>query len=148
MISTPRRIILLLALHVAFFIFFPNAGRYGLLYGWVSLALWCYVVHALQKPLDFLSGIFPGLFIFCDLIVLAGAFACIAMTMPQSDGMHPVKKLACKHYPSKTDINKGLAQFGLAVPATVENAKIPDIKMPDKADIEKAKKALEDIEKQ
>ena len=137
MIAAFRRIVILLCLHLAFFTCFPNTGALGILYGWASMALWFFIVQLTLKPLGWVADIFPGLFILCDMLIIAGAVTSLGLTLPQTDKTAPLAKIAAHHYPTRADISKGLAQFGVNVPASIEKAKVPDIKMPTKKEMEK-----------
>ncbi|MDD2773824.1 MAG: hypothetical protein PHP45_09045 [Elusimicrobiales bacterium] len=139
MLAATRRLLLLLLLHLAFFVCFPDTGPFGLVYGWGSFALWCLVVVLTLVPLEMIGSVFPGVFLLCDLVVLCGAGWLLAATMPQADRIAPYEKIQSGRYPTRADIRKGLAAFGVDLPKSFEQAKLSDINIP-KFNLKKDKK--------
>jgi hypothetical protein len=131
MFAATRRLLLLLALHIAFFVCFSDAGPLGVIYGWASLTVWFFVVVATLKPLDTIGAVLPGAFLLCDILVLGGAGYTISRTMPQADNAHPYEKIMRGNYPTRADIRKGLATFGVKLPKDFEKTELKDIHIPN-----------------
>ena len=109
-----KRTIGVLLIHFIFFVCFPDTGRTGIGYAWVSIAVWTGFMFVASNMLNTIrSLLFTLLF---DIALVGFMGFGISATMPQSDGVSPYKKILRGHYPTQKQIRRGFRKFGIKVP--------------------------------
>ncbi|MCX5783671.1 MAG: hypothetical protein NTW04_04470 [Elusimicrobia bacterium] len=109
-----RRIIWVLCVHFIFFVCFPDTGHYGMIYGWLSVTVW---TAAAVFATTMLNAVNKFVFALIADIMLIGMIGfSLAFTMPQSDKVHPYKKIIREQYPDQMAIKRGLLKFGITPP--------------------------------
>ncbi len=100
--------------HAAAFVCFPESGRMGPTFTFISLLLWSAFGLLLYKPASGLktsdkAGVLATYAVACAIAALS--------LLPQKDAVSPLSKLADGYVPSKIDIYKGLLRLGINYPA-------------------------------
>jgi hypothetical protein len=100
--------------HAAVFICYPQSGRLGATFTFISLLLWSAFGILLFRPVSGLktsdkAGVLVTYAVACALAALS--------LLPQKDGVSPLSKLADGLIPTKTEIYTGLLRLGIDYPA-------------------------------
>ena len=105
---------LALLVHLAVFVCYPQSGRMGPTFTFVSLLIWSAFALLLANAVSGLktsdkAGV---------LAVYTAACALAALSLlPQKDGVSPLSRLMDGRTPAKTDIYVGLLRLGIDYPA-------------------------------
>ena len=141
MISLLIKIIFTIVLHFAFFVCYPETGKYGDWYLWGSIMIWSFFFMSMWGNLKFLKLLTFPVASFLNTGLYLAMFFLIALTMPQRDGRSVFKKLNSGKFPTRTDIETGkikyLNGFLAEKPKEKVNKTVEDVKN----SIDKAKKA-------
>lgn len=113
--SVAKRLVIVLLLHLAFYICFPDVGRFGVFYGWISVVIWSVVAIFAETTFQVLHKIFGPLKILVDLAFIFVVAITIASTFPQEDRVSPLRKIKRGTHPNKTDFYRGLEKLGVKV---------------------------------
>ena len=116
------RTALVLFIHLAFFVSYPETGAVGVYYIMFSALIWSGASLLLGAAL-FLR-IFPGKLIgkLITIVFLAALALFVSFTMPQSDGVSVSAKLKKGDYPTARSIRRGLANLSRQREAVQENS--------------------------
>jgi len=111
MIGVFFKIIFTVTIHLAFFSFYPDGGKYADVYLWISLVLWsCFwIVFSGKFPLS-KKLIFPLNFVINTAIMIIIAFF-ISITMPQEDGRTVLSKVLNGDFPDEDQISRGKIKY-------------------------------------
>lgn len=104
-------------LHLAFYVGYPDSGQAGKIYILVSPLLWAGFLIFLNTStalLRLVSGLAGRLL---NLAAFAAMGLALAATLPQADRVTVLEKLQAGRYPSRADMDRGLARLGLKKPA-------------------------------
>lgn len=119
-------IILAAIVHAAVFVCYPQSGRMGPTFVFVSLLIWSAFAILLGSPVSGLktsdkAGVLGAFALTCAIAVLS--------LMPQQDGVSPLSRLMEGRTPAKTDIYVGLLRLGINYPALLppKNGELPVI---------------------
>lgn len=113
--SVFKRLLIVLLLHLTFFVCFPDVGRFGVFYGWISVVIWSVVAIFSETTFQVLYKIFKPVRILVDLAFVFLAALIIASTFSQKDGVSPLRKIRRGTHPNKTDFYRGLNKLGLKI---------------------------------
>jgi hypothetical protein len=105
---------LIIAIHLAVFLSYPETGEYGGYYLVISMVLWTgfmMFINLSVKIIKFISGALGHL---VHLAILALMLLSITLTMPQADRIPVIEKIKNGKYPTKETIQSGLHKLGLA----------------------------------
>ncbi|MEA3307154.1 MAG: hypothetical protein U9Q34_05175 [Elusimicrobiota bacterium] len=105
---------LIIAIHLAVFLSYPETGEFGGYYLAISIILWTgfmMFINLSVKIIKFISGALGHL---VHLAILVLMFLSIALTLPQADRVTVLEKLRDGKYPTKETIQKGLHKLGMA----------------------------------
>lgn len=111
--SLMLKVIAVALVHVAFFACYPETGKMGDYYLWISLLVWTVFMLFLNTStaiLRFISGAFGAAL---NLAAFALMTLAIAATMPQHDRVSVLEKLQKGRYPDRDTINSGMLRFGV-----------------------------------
>jgi hypothetical protein len=111
--NTAALIFLGLLINLGAFVAFPETGRFGMTFLYLSALLWTAFAFFLgSRPPQSLAGQLLRAFLF--------AAACLFSSLsflPQKDNINPLQKLSRGHYPDRTHVFKGLLRLGICVAA-------------------------------
>ena len=101
------------ALHLGVFVSYPQSGRFGFTFLYVSMILWTGAAIFLNRAVNFhgvawKAAVLSGFALTC-------AFSALAF-LPQKDGISPLRKVSSGQYPGKRDLYLGLLRLGVDVP--------------------------------
>ena len=105
---------LIIAIHLAVFLSYPDVGEYGGYYLAISIVLWTgfmMFINLSVKIIKFISGALGHL---VHLAILVLMFLSITLTLPQADRIPVIEKIRDGKYPTKETIQKGFQKLGLA----------------------------------
>ena len=105
---------LIIAIHLAVFLSYPETGEFGGYYLAISIMLWTGVmlfINLSVKIIKFISGALGHL---VHLAILLVMLLSIALTLPQADRVTVLEKVRDGKYPTKKTIQTGLHKLGLA----------------------------------
>jgi cell division protein FtsW (lipid II flippase) len=105
---------LIIAIHLAVFLCYPDTGEFGGYYLAISIVLWTgfmLFINLSVKIIKFISGALGHL---VHLALLCLMLVSIALTLPQADRVTVFEKVRDGKYPTKETIQKGLNKLGLA----------------------------------
>jgi hypothetical protein len=111
--KTAALIVISLAVNLGVFVSFPDTGRFGMTFLYISGLLWTAFAF-------FLGARQPGSLAGRMLLALFFAAGCLFSSLsflPQKDNINPLQKLSRGHYPDRTQLFKGLLRLGIIVPA-------------------------------
>lgn len=106
-------ITLAVLVHAAVFVCYPESGRLGPTFTFISLLLWSAFGILLYQPVSNLktsdkAGVLATYALACAIAALS--------LLPQKDGVSALTKLADGRTPAKTDIYTGLLRLGIDYP--------------------------------
>jgi hypothetical protein len=111
--NTATLIFLGLLVNVGAFVCFPDTGRFGFTFLYLSTLLWTAFAFFLgARPPATVNG--------RALRALAFAAACLFSSLsflPQRDSVNPLQKLNRGNYPDRKAVFTGLLRLGISVPA-------------------------------
>lgn len=111
MIGAMLKIVITLTVHIILFIFYPDTGKYGNAYFWISLSLWSSVWLTFHFKFAAIKNfLFPLSFLIKAAAVAIMIFF-ITVTMPQDDGRPVIYKLAKIELPDKQQIQRGKIKY-------------------------------------
>ncbi len=106
-------IMLAFLVQAAVFVCFPDSGKLGAAFTFISLLIWSAFAILLGNAVaNFKTSDKAG--VLCAY-ALACALAALSL-LPQKNGVSPLYKLADGYVPAKTDIYKGLLRLGVDYP--------------------------------
>ncbi len=100
-------------LHLCAFVSYPESGRFGFTFLYVSMIFWVGGAIFLNRAANYhgrawKAAVFSGFALMC-------AFSALAF-LPQKDGKSPFLKLISGRYPGKRDLYVGLLRLGVDAP--------------------------------
>jgi hypothetical protein len=108
------RAVLLAAVHFGVLLCFPDYTAFAPA---TVFIIFLVCVAAMLAETSLMSLIGLGRYFFMnlvfDVIMVAAAALILLIFTPQNNGVRPFDRVMKGHYPTKQDINRGLAQFGL-----------------------------------
>lgn len=107
-------IFLAAVLHLGAFVSYPQSGRLGPTFIYISVLLWTALAVMLNRALAGASR--ENKAFFAVAFALVCAFSALSF-LPQKDGVNPLRKLAAGQYPSGPDLYFGLLRLGIDAPA-------------------------------
>ncbi|MEW5951261.1 MAG: hypothetical protein AB1637_05155 [Elusimicrobiota bacterium] len=111
MIGVLIKIILTAAAHILLFSSYPDTGKYGTAYFWISLVIWSsFWITYEFKFAAFKKLLFPISFIINAAAIAAMIFF-ITLTMPQEDGKPVLYKLAKFQFPDEQQLKRGRIKY-------------------------------------
>lgn len=111
--NTAALIFLGLATNLGAFVLFPDTGRFGMTFLYLSAVLWTAFAFFLgSRPPRSLAGQLLRATLFT-----AGCLFSSLSFLPQKDNINPLQKLSRGHYPDRGHLFKGLLRLGIDVPA-------------------------------
>jgi len=111
--KTATLIFLALAINLGVFVSFPETGRFGMTFLYLSAVLWTAFAFFLgsRPPYSLAGQLLRALFFAAGCLFSGLSF------LPQKDNINPLQKLNRGQYPDRTHVFKGLLRLGIDVPA-------------------------------
>lgn len=100
-------------LHLAFYASYPETGRFGNYYLWISLLVWAVFIMFINTSSKLVSMVSGGAGFLVNLAAFALMALAIAATMPQYDKTSVLDKLKAGKYPDRDTVNTGMLRFGV-----------------------------------
>lgn len=102
-----------LTITLGVFVCFPDTGRFGMTFLYISGLLWTAFAFFLgsRPPYSLAGQALRALFFAAGCLFSSLSF------LPQKDNINPLQKLSRGHYPDRTHVFKGLLRLGIDVPA-------------------------------
>jgi len=113
-------LVLLTALiHLAAFVSYPESGRFGVTFVYISGLLW--IAFALLLTRAAAAATRENRAFIAVVFALAAAVAVLSL-LPQKDGVSPLRKLAAGVYPDGRSFYVGLRRIGIEAPGLLPPA--------------------------
>lgn len=111
--KTATLIFLGLAINLGAFVAFPETGRFGMTFLYLSAVLWTAFAFFLgsRPPYTLPGQLLRALFFAAGCLFSSLSF------LPQKDNVNPLQKLSRGQYPDRTHVFKGLLRLGIVVPS-------------------------------
>ena len=111
---TSLLIFLAAAVHLGAFVSYPQSGKFGPTFLYISILLWTALAVMLNRALANASR--ENKAFVAVAFALVCAFSALSF-LPQKDGVNPLRKLAAGQYPAGPDLYFGLLRLGIDAPA-------------------------------
>ncbi|GAB4030592.1 MAG: hypothetical protein Fur0012_06740 [Elusimicrobiota bacterium] len=111
MILLALKILLTVAIHLFLFSAYPDTGKYGDAYLWISITLWSCLWILLASRLTIAKKLlFPLTFLF-NVAIYAVMIFFISLTMPQQDARPVLTKVLKGEFPDEDQLSRGKIKY-------------------------------------
>jgi len=110
-ISFILNIILILGFHLILFICYPETGKYGDYYFWISISIWTTFIMTINSNIKFIKLLSIPAKFFINLAIYTIMIFFISITMPQRDGNSVFDKIKSRKFPTDEDIRIGKIKY-------------------------------------
>lgn len=111
MIRLLLRIILTAAIHFLFFYAYPDTGKYGDAYLWISITLWSCLWILLASRLTAVRKLLFPLNFLINIPIYAAMIFFISLTMPQQDARPVLTKVLKGEFPDEDQLSRGKIKY-------------------------------------
>lgn len=112
-------ILLAAVLHLGVYVCYPESGRFGATFLYVSLLVWAGLAIALARAA---AGAGRENKAFLAVAFGLAAAVCALSLLPQKDGVSPLRKLTSGAYPDRRSLYIGLRSLGVEAPGLLPPA--------------------------
>lgn len=113
-------ILITAASHLGVFVCYPESGKFGPTFLYISGLLWLAFAVLLNRAADNASR--ENRAFIAVAFALAAVFSALSL-LPQKDGVSPLRKLTLGVYPDKRAVYVGLRRLGVDAPGLLPPAK-------------------------
>lgn len=110
-ITAILKFIFIIAFHLVSFICYPETGKYGDYYFWISIFIWTTVMLSISSNIKYIKLISFPVKIWINISLYLIMIFFIALTMPQRDGINVLTKIKNKKFPTSQDIETGKIKY-------------------------------------
>lgn len=107
-------ILIAAALHLGAYVCYPDSGRFGSVFLYVSVLIWAGLSIMMARVA---AGMSRENKAFVAVAFALAAAVCAISLLPQKDGVSALRKLTSGVYPDKRAVYVGLRRLGVEVPA-------------------------------